>query len=101
LVIKPLPQELIGKLEVALHYRNREWAIAVIDQTLEREEQRSPITDETPLIELFSVREAGVLESAGLLYLGDLRRAELNEFKNCRGIGPFLFQKVKAVLSDS
>jgi hypothetical protein len=100
LVIKPLPPELIGKLEVAISHRNREWAIAVINQALKRETQRKPVTNETALVELFSVREAGALESAGLLYLGDLRRTDLNELRNCRGIGPFLFEKVKAVLSE-
>jgi hypothetical protein len=100
LVIKPLPPELVGKLEVAISHRNRERAIAVIDQALEREERRLPITDETPLVELLTVREAGVLESAGLLCLGDLRRADLQELQNCRGIGPYLFEKVKSVLNS-
>ncbi len=100
MVIKPLPQELIGKLEVALHYRNREWALALFDEALASEKQQATVSDETPLIELFTVKEAGVLESGGLIYFGDLRRADLNELKTCRGIGPYLFQKVKGVLNQ-
>jgi hypothetical protein len=98
LLIKPLSQELIGKLEVAIARRNRDRAIAVLDQALELEKQRPTITDETPLVELFSLKEANVLESAGLIYLCDLRRADVKELQNCRGIGSFLTEKIKSVL---
>ena len=100
MLIKPLSQELIGKLEVAIAKRNRDRAIAVLDQALELEKARPPVTDETPLVELFSLKEANVLESAGLLYLGELRRTDLNELRACRGIGPYLFQKIKSVLAE-
>jgi len=100
LLIKPLSQELIGKLEVAIAKRNRDRAIAVLDQALELEKARPPVTDETPLVELFSLKEANVLESAGLLYLGELRRTDLNELRACRGIGPYLFQKINIVLAE-
>ncbi len=101
MIIKPLSQEIVGKLEVAIAKRNRDRAIAVLDQALELEKARLPVTDATPLIELFSLKEANVLETAGFLYLGDLRRPGLNELRTCRGIGPFPFEKVKALLSDS
>ncbi len=100
MIIKPLSQELIGKLEVAIAKRNRDRAIAVLDQALELETQRPPVTDDTPLVELFSLKEANVLESAGLIYLGELRRTDLNELRACRGIGPYLLQKIKSVLAE-
>ncbi len=99
MIIKPLSQELIAKLEVAIAKRNRDRAIAVLDQALELEKQRPPMTDETPLVELFSLKEANVLETAGLLYLGDLRKTNLDELRTCRGIGPFLHEKIKEVVA--
>ena len=100
MIIKPLSQELIGKLEVAISKRNRDRAIAVLDHALDLEKQRPPLTDETPLVELFSLKESNVLETAGLLYLGDLRRSDLNELRTCRGIGPFLYEKIKKVIAN-
>ncbi len=100
MLIKPLSQELIGKLEVAIARRNRDRAIAVLDQALELEKQRPPVTDETPLVELFSLKEANVLESAGLLYVGDLRKTELKVLQSVRGVGSSLLERIKDLLAN-
>jgi hypothetical protein len=85
---------------VAIAKRNRDRAIAVLDQALELEKARPPANDETPLVELFSLKEANALESACLLFLRELRKMILNELRTYRGIGPYMLQKIKSVLAE-
>ncbi len=91
--IQPLFPELIAKLEIAMAHRNRERAVALIQRHFDEIDKPIPAGIETPLAEIFPMRQASLLAREGYFTVKDLAGVSEADIAAIKGVGKkFIWQ---------